>query len=180
MNTVSNLNNYSKSNERVFESQTTSMPLTNSMGQTTNVSTTNLHDIYKVLQEQLPLPKLSEKTLDIIRVEASTILSETMKKIGTKATKKWKQKEGSQVSSNGKSNSPLSNIVEGLMQDENIQEQIKEMAKTIKAEQTTEGENEENTALSSDAIKELLNRPDVQQQMQDMVKNMTDEDNDKE
>lgn len=153
------------------------------MGQTTNANNTftgqhTLYDFYKELHAQFPLPNLSEKTLDIIRVEASTILSETMKKIGTKATKKWKQKEGSQMSSNGKSDSPLSNIVEGLIQDESIQEHIKEIAKTIKAEQTNENENtnEEDTPLSTDTIKELFNRPEVQEQLNDMIKNMADKD----
>ncbi|KGX90845.1 hypothetical protein [Pontibacillus marinus] len=122
------------------------------------------------LNEKIELPQLSDKTVKLLQNTSSQLIDRTIEKISANIAGKFVNKEGMNHMSDDKKSSTLSNMVEGILQDEGIQDSIKQIAESMKSE-----ENQDKNHLSEDALQDVLNHPEVQRQINDLFKKMKEE-----
>ncbi len=122
------------------------------------------------LNEKIELPELSEKTVKLLQNTGSHLMDRTIEKISSNIAGKFVNKEGNNNMSDEKKSSSLSKIVEGILQDDGIQDSIKQIAESMKSE-----ENKDSEGLSSDTLQDVMNNPEVQKQINDLIKSMQQE-----
>ncbi|QHE51781.1 hypothetical protein [Pontibacillus sp. HMF3514] len=122
------------------------------------------------LNEKIKLPQLSDKTVKLIQNTSTHLIDRTIEKISANIAGKLVNKEGNKHMSDEKKSSSISKLVEGVLQDEGIQDSIKQIAKKMKSE-----ENKDSEGLSSDTLQDVMNNPEVQKQIENLIKNIQKE-----